>query len=76
MVGWEGKGKGKAHLLLCECLVQQPCDDGEVAALIVRGEQDRVFVLGLRDGRHCVWSFGRSCVRACVRAAAEWGLKE
>jgi hypothetical protein len=39
-------------VLLGERLVQQPCDDGEVAALIVSGEKDRVLVL-LGCGRHC-----------------------
>lgn len=39
------------YVLLCERLVQQPRYYGEVAALIVGGEEDRVFVLGC--GSHC-----------------------
>jgi hypothetical protein len=44
--GWRG------GVLLGERLVQQPCYYGEVAALIVGGEEDRVLVLG-GCGRHC-----------------------
>lgn len=36
-------------LLFAKGLLKQPSDDGKVAALIVRGEQDGVFVLGC----HC-----------------------
>lgn len=39
-------------LLLRERLVKQPCYYGQVAALVVCGEQDRVLVLLLRNGSH------------------------
>ena len=39
-------------LLLRERLVEQPCYYGQVAALVVCGEQDRVPVLLLRNGSH------------------------
>lgn len=40
------------YVLLSEGLVQQPCYYGEIAALIVGWEEDRVFIfLGCR--RHC-----------------------
>jgi hypothetical protein len=39
-------------LLLRERLVKQPCYYGQVAALVVCGEQDGVLVLLLRNGSH------------------------
>jgi hypothetical protein len=46
------RGRGGCHVLLCECLVEQPGDYGEVATLIVRREEHRVLVLALLR-RHC-----------------------
>jgi hypothetical protein len=42
----------QGYALLGEGLVEQPCYYGEVAAFIVCGEQDGVFVLLLRDRSH------------------------
>lgn len=44
----------QGYLLLSERLVEQPCYYGQIAALIVCGEQDRVLVLLLRNGSHLV----------------------
>ena len=41
----------RGDILLCESAVKQPGDDGQVAALIVGWENDRVFVLW--NGGHC-----------------------
>jgi hypothetical protein len=43
---------GVRGILLSEGLVQQPCYYGQVAALVVCGEEDGVFVF-LGCGRHC-----------------------
>lgn len=40
--------------LLSERLVEQPCYYGQVAALVVCGEEDGVFVLCLLDWGHLV----------------------
>lgn len=41
------------NILLCEGAIKEPGDDGEVTALIVGWEEDRVLVASLRLGRHC-----------------------
>lgn len=45
---WEG-----VVVLFGKGLVQQPGDDGQVATLIVRRQNDRVLVSVSRLGRHC-----------------------
>lgn len=78
---WVGRGRGeggsgeewRGGLLLGEGLVEEPDDDGEVAALVVGWEDDGVFLLG-GDGRggfafrrHGVgsvesWTVSKECV--------------
>ena len=49
----------QGYSLLRERLVQQPCYYGQVAALIVCGEEDRVFVFLLLNRSHRVrWAIG------------------
>lgn len=56
-----------AGLLVGEGLVEQPGDDGQIAALVVGGQEHRVLVLGLL-GRHCVLG---ACVDVAVGESAE-----
>ena len=50
--GWEGVGR---DVLLFEGLLEEPDDDGQVAAFVVGGEQDGVFVADCHVGRrYCI----------------------
>lgn len=62
-------------LLLCESLVEQPDDDGEVLALVVGREEDRVLVLD----RHRAYGITRGMdglIGQGVVEVLDWRAKE
>jgi hypothetical protein len=54
---YEGLGRWSS-VLLFEGLLEEPDDDGQVAAFVVGGEQDGVFVADCHGGRLCCFISG------------------